>query len=195
MYLLTAPIPDDLAVALQPYRQLYDTQVDIIPPHISVVPPFVFTGEAEALFEHLNEIGQAHAPIKVSVIGWDVHPYQGGFQLRLPLIGGKSEVSSLRQHVLTGPLAYLAQPNRIIWPHIEFGQVATEADANQAKEVLRQFEPKFVFRVMHMELLVRDAEAAPWQLHKKFALEATVAGSRRRQSSSDGLDLNQLTRK
>ncbi len=195
MYLLTAPIPDDLAAALRPYRQLYDTQVDTIPPHISVVPPFVFTGETAALFEHLSEIGQAHAPIKVSVVGWDVHPYQGGFQLRLPLIGGKSEVASLRQHVLTDPLAYLAQPNRIIWPHIEFGQVATEADANQAKEVLRQFEPKFVFRVMHMELLVRDADTAPWQLHKKFALEATVAGSRRRQSSSDGLDLNQLTRK
>lgn len=195
MYLLIAPIPDDLATALQPYRRLYDSQVELIPPHISVVSPFVFTGDTHTLIAHLREIGEAHAPIKVSVIGWDVHPYQSGFQFRLPLIGGKAEFSDLRQHILTGPLTYLAQPNRPVWPHIEFGQVATEADVNEAKNVLQLFEPKFVFRVMHLELLTRNSETEAWQLQKKLTLEATVAGSRRRQSSSESLDLNQLTRK
>jgi hypothetical protein len=195
MYIMTAPIPEELAAALRPYRQKYDAHAALTPPHISLVPPFVFSGDAETLSTHLHEIGESHAPIKVSVVGWDVHLYQGGFQLRLPLIGGKKEFAALREHILAGPLAYLAQPNRMYWPHIEFGQVSTEVEAAQAKEQLTRFEPKFVFRTTYFELLQRDSESVPWQIHNKFALEATVASSRRRQSTPEPLNLDKLTRK
>lgn len=195
MYTLIAPIPDELNTVLQPYRLKYDSQAILIPPHIAVVPPFVFSGEQQKLYSHLREIGESHSPIKVSLVGWDIHPYQGTYQLRLPLIGGKAEFVTLRQHILSGPLQYLAQPNRVYWPHVEFGQFANEAEAALAKNELQQFEPKFVFRAMYFMLLQRDAESTPWRLEKKFALEATVAGSRRRQSTPEPLDLNQLTRK
>ncbi len=195
MYILTAPVPAELALVLKPYRQKYDSQAKVINAHVSIVPSFVFFGEVNTLLAHLAQLSETHAPIKASVVGWDVHPYQQNFQLRLPLMAGRSQFSAVREHALSGPLAYLAQPNRPYWPHVEFGQLANPADVALAKENLRQFEPTFTFRVMHLELQQRNSAAEPWQLCHKIPLEATVAGMHQLQTTAESLHQNQFTRK
>ena len=71
MYTVIAPIPDDLANAIRPYRQIYDAGFSLIPPHISLLKPFQLPGLSDNLYDHLSEIGETHAPIKVSLVGWE----------------------------------------------------------------------------------------------------------------------------
>lgn len=182
MFMITAPIAEDLAAMIAPYRQKFDPLVAAIPPHISIIKPFEFSGPPQMLYNHLDDIGESFAPIKVSIIGWDTHD-QTGFQLRLPLVAGRREFTILRNHLLSGPLAKIIQPDEDYWPNIIFGRFKNQADMDAAKASLTKFEPKFVFRVNHMELLQRDHQVAAWNPAKKFGLNATAAGSRRKKRS------------
>jgi hypothetical protein len=40
MYTIIALLPQNLVTALEPHRQKFDPQANIIPPHITVVEPF-----------------------------------------------------------------------------------------------------------------------------------------------------------
>ena len=44
MYTIIALLPHSLVTALEPHRQKFDPQANIIPPHITVVEPFEFSG-------------------------------------------------------------------------------------------------------------------------------------------------------
>jgi 2'-5' RNA ligase len=172
MYTIVALLPRSLVTALEPHRQRYDPQANIIPPHITVVGPFNFSGPLQELYDHLDEIGETHAPIKVSLIGWDAYN-QTDYQIHLPLVTGRLEFKALHKNLLTGPLSHL-KPDETYWPHITLGRFSKQFDLEQAKKALRGFEPQFTFSVTHLELLYRNKPTQPWQTQKQFNLEATV---------------------
>src|SRR5262245_14931797 len=101
MFIILAPVPENLAKALEPYRSKYDPMAKVIFPHITIVKPFRYSGSVEKLHEHLHEVGESHAPIKVSLAGWDAYD-QVPYQVCLPLIAGQQEFVALHSHLLTG---------------------------------------------------------------------------------------------
>jgi 2'-5' RNA ligase len=180
MYTIAVPVPDNLAKALEPYRQQYDPLASLAPPHISLLEPFQFVLPPEQLHTHLVEIGETHAPIKVFLVGWHVHEGKE-YQLQLPMTAGLHELTALRAELLTGPLSALAESEKAYLPHVIFGRLTDYAELEQAKQALKSFEPQFVFRISHLELWQREETGQPWQVEKKFRLNATVAGRARRE--------------
>ena len=191
MYMIVAPVPEDLATMVQPYRIKYDTMANYIAPHIAVVAPFQFSNSTEELVDHLKDVGETHAPIKISLVGWDIDQQPNYFQLRLPIIAGRVEFTALRNHLLSGPLNYLAESQKSYWPHIPMGELQTETEVEQAKQFLKSFEPQYIFRVTYLQIFQQLDPSQPWKLKKKFGLNATVSSSRRRSRTPSGpLDIN-----
>jgi hypothetical protein len=183
-----APISGDLMTALEPYRQKYDARVNQMPPHIGIVSPFDCDTAPELLHSHLKAVGETHAPIKVSLVGWDIQACPKGFELRLPLIAGRVQFSALRDHLLSDvlqPLATATDPNQY-WPAIYFGTLSTAVEAQQIRLELKHFEPRFTFRVTYLELWSTPEITASWKFQKKIGLEATLAsrGKRNKTPSS-----------
>jgi len=197
MYTVIAPIPVDLATAIHPYRQKFDPLVNVISPHISVLAPFPYAGSVEALVEHLSDIGETHAPIKVSLVGWDIYQHRQEQQLRLPVIAGRQEFAAARDHLISGPLVFLARrQNQSYWAHILFGRLKDQTEEEQARKVLKHFKPQFIFRATHLELLQKTDTMSPWELKKRISLKATVAGKgRRSRTPTTPLKINQIIRK
>lgn len=182
MYIILAPVPENMAKAIEPYRSKYDPMTAVLRPHITIVKPFLYLGSVEELYEHLQAVGETHAPIKVSLAGWDTYE-QAPYQLLLPLITGQVEFISLRKHLLTGPLKGIINSQPDYQPGVTFGRFSTLAELEQAKLELASFEPHFIFRVPHLELLQWDNDPAhAWELQKRFGLEATLIGARRRKT-------------
>ncbi len=173
MRTITAPVPTKLATVLEPYRQKFDPLAKIIPPHIAVIKPFRFSGAPEQLHDHISEVGATHAPIRVSLAGWDASS-QTGYHLRLPLITGRLEFTELRNDLLASLLNRPVRPDKDYWPHITFGRFSKPSELEQARKTLKGFEPQFVFRASKLELWQRDTLEQPWKIEKKFALEATA---------------------
>jgi len=173
MYTIVALLPQNLVTALEPHRRKYDPQAHIIPPHITVVESFKFSGSIEPLYNHLEEIGETHAPIRVSLVGWDAYT-QSDYQLHLPLVTGRLEFSALREDLMTGPLGHLAEGENRYWPHITLGRFASVEDLDRAKRALKSFEAQFTFGVTSLELLYRRKSIQPWQTQQRLKLEGTV---------------------
>ena len=174
MYTIVAPIPENLETALTPYRQKYDPVAEVLPAGIIILKPFDFSRSGELLYEHLQEVGEQQAPIKVSLAGWDIYQ-QKNFLLALPLIAGYQEFMNLRQHILTGPLSPLAKQDDAYRPEIIFGRFSTQPTVDRARQALKGFEPQFVFSVAHMDLLQRDKLDEPWTQEQRFGLKGTVS--------------------
>ena len=123
-------------------------------------------------------MGENQAPIKISLAGWDVYTRKLHW-VSLPLIAGRPEMVALRQHILTGPLSPLVRPDEVYRPHIIIGRFATLEALDQARQILKGFEPQFTFRATSLELLQRDNNDEAWRLEKRFGLEATVTSKQR----------------
>lgn len=178
MYTIITPLPKKLLTTITPYRQKYDPLVKVIPPHIPLIDPFQFAQPIEPLYDHLAEISEFHAPIKVFLAGWD--SYEGkDYQLHLPMTAGRSELMNLHYDLLAGPLNYLAAKIQDYWPRVVFGRFSDKSDYEAAKKSLNGFAPNFVVRVKDMALLQRDEMGQPWQVVKRFGLKATMAGRAR----------------
>lgn len=173
MYMVVAPIPDNLIVALEPYRIQFDPTARLMPGNITVLKSFGFSGTVEELHTHLDEIGEHEAPIKVSLAGWDIYTQRQPL-LCLPIIAGHKEFVALRRHLLTGPLSPLANQDSDYRPHIVFGRLSDPNDLEFARKLLKNFEPQFIFRVTHLELWQRKVLGEVWQLEKRFGLKGTV---------------------
>jgi 2'-5' RNA ligase len=180
MYTIVAPVPANLATAIEPYRHKYDPLAHLAPPHITLLAPFQFTAAADQLYTHLSDIGETHSPIRIFLVGWHVHEGKE-YQLHLPMTAGHVELKALHDELLTGVLSTLAEQERSYEPHVLFGRLASQADLAQAKTALQGFEPQFNFRVSHLELWQRAEGGQPWQPEMKFSLKATVAGRARRE--------------
>jgi 2'-5' RNA ligase len=168
-----------LITAIEPYRQKFDPLADAIPPHITVIAPFEFIQPPELLSDHIRDVSDTYAPIKVSLAGWDTSR-QEDYQLRLPLITGRSEFVELHNELLTGPLSQAVQADTDYWPHVIFGRFSEDAELEQAKKSLIDFEPQFIFRVAGLELWQQPSAAATWILQRGFGLNATVLSRPRR---------------
>ena len=178
MYTIIISLPENLLTTVEPYRQKYDPLAKVIPPHIPLVDPFQFVQPIEMLYDHLIEVSEFHAPIKVFLAGWD--SYEGkDYQLHLPMTAGRSELIDLHYDLLAGPLNYLAPKIQDYWPRVVFGRFSDKADYEAAKKSLAEFAPKFVVRVKDMALLQRDEMGQPWQVVKQFTFKATMAGRAR----------------
>jgi 2'-5' RNA ligase len=173
MYTIVALLPQNLVAALEPHRRKYDPQAHIIPPHITVIEPFNFSGSIVPLYSHLEEIGETHAPIRVSLLGWDAYT-QSDYQLHLPLVTGRLEFTALRNNLMTGPLADVAKREKPYWPHITLGRFASPEDLDRAKQALKGFEAQFTFGVSSLELLYRRKSIQPWETQQRLKLEGTV---------------------
>ena len=173
MYTIVALLPQNLVTALEPHRRKYDPQAHIIPPHITLIKPFKFTGSIVPLYNHLQEIGETHAPIRVSLVGWDAYT-QSDYQLHLPLVTGRLEFTALRDDLMTGPLEHLSKKKNSDWPHITLGRFASLEDLNRAKQALRGFEAQFTFGITSLELLYRSKSIQPWKTQQRVSLEGTV---------------------
>lgn len=184
MYTIVIRIPDNLTKALEPYRQRYDPQVGLAPPHITLLESFQFLLPPEQLYAHLSEIGETHSPIKIFLVGWHVEEGKE-YQVQLPMTAGQPELIALRHELLTGPLSSLAGSDKPYQPHVTFGRFTDHAELERAKQTLKSFEPQFVFRVSQLELWQRDETGQPWQFAMKFSLKATVAGRARRERAED----------
>ncbi|MCB0193057.1 MAG: 2'-5' RNA ligase family protein [Anaerolineae bacterium] len=179
MFTLIAPVPLALATAVNYYRQKYDPLVTALPPHISILSPFEFSDPPEILYNHLRDVGEMFAPIKVSITGWDSYRHID-YQIRLPVLAGKEVIIDLHENVLTGPLRYCPGQDKDYSPHIAIGKFAEQAEQEKAKRDLQGFEPHFIFRVTHLELLRWEQTGRPWKLQRRFGLEATLTRARRR---------------
>lgn len=175
MYTIVALLPQNLATALKPHRQKYDPQAYIIPPHITVLEPFKFSGLLEPLYQHLEEIGETHAPIRVSLVGWDAYT-QTDYQLHLPLVTGRLEFTTLRKSLMSGPLAHLEKllETEKYWPHITLGRFSTLDELENAKQALRGFEAQFTFNITTLNLFYRAKPTQRWHPQQRLKLEATV---------------------
>ena len=182
MLTIIAPIPEKFALPIQIYRQKYDPLVTALPPHITVLKPFRFPEPLETLHAHLTEVGEIHAPIKSSVLGWDIQD-QRPYKLCLPLIAGHQEFVELRKDILTGPLKSLSEVEPDYRPRIMLGQFAELEQVESAKVDLANFEPQFIFRVTHLELLQWEQPGSPWIKSKRIGLEGTLAGAKRKSVS------------
>lgn len=183
MYTVIAPVPGNVATAIAPYREKYDPLVRVISPHISVIDPFQFAGSSEKLHQHLTTVGEESAPIKIFLAGWDVYETEAYQQIHLPMTAGRPELTTLHNNLLTGPLRNLAEVSKGYWPCVVLGRFSKRSDLEIAKKALEGFQPQFVFRVKHLELLRRDEVGQPWNLEKRIGLKATLAGRSRRQRS------------
>lgn len=179
MYTVIVSLPENLNTLIEPYRQQYDPLARVIPPHISLIDPFQFVDSEQILFDHLNEVGEIHAPIKVFLAGWDAHEGKN-YQLHLPMTTGHNELMTLHYDLLGGPLNYLAGKIKEYWPRVIFGQFTQKDEFETAKQNLARFAPKFVVRVKHFELWQRNEMGQPWRMGRKFGLKATLAGRARR---------------
>jgi hypothetical protein len=179
MYTIVAPVPHNLATALEPYRQKFDPQANLAPAHISILEPFQFAAASERLYAHLSEISEIYAPIRIFVIGWDVFENKE-YHLHLPMTAGQSELTALRQDILSGLLSNLCVQSRPYRPAVCFGRLTESDQLQTVKRELKGFEPQFNFRVAHIELWRRDNGTHPWKLEIKFSLKATVVGQSRR---------------
>ena len=179
MYTIVILLPENLLTSIDPYRQKYDPLANVIPSHIPLIDPFQFEQPIETLYDHLTEISDFHAPIKVFLAGWD--SYEGkDYQLHLPMTAGRSELINLHYDLLAGPLNYLAVKIQDYWPRVVFGRFSDKSDYEAAKNSLNGFAPNFVVRVKQIALLQRDEMGQPWQVVKEFGLKATMAGRARR---------------
>jgi 2'-5' RNA ligase len=179
MYTIVVPIPGNLNTAIQPYREKYDPTVEKHPSGITLLRAFNFAGERSQLYAHLQDIGENHAPIKISLAGWDIYSDKYDW-LCLPLIAGRLELIDLRQNLMSGLLRPLAQPSVKYRPHIVIGRLASQTDRDRIKQALHGFEPIFSYRAAKMTLLQRDRPTEVWQREREFGLEATVLSSPRR---------------
>jgi hypothetical protein len=181
MYTVVAPVPHPLITALTPYRQQFDPQANLAPPHISILEPFQFTANPEPLLMHLSGVSEDYAPIRVFLAGWDICQAKA-YQLHLPLMAGQAELLSLRRDLLSGVLSMLGSQHRTYQPGVLFGHVTEENKLVIAKQTLKNFEPFFNFRVGHMELWQREETNLPWNLVMKFSLKGTVVSTKRQKN-------------
>lgn len=183
MFTIVAPVPTNLATAIEPHRQRFDPSAHLAPPHLTILEPFQFAAPVEQLYAHLSDISETHAPIKVFLVGWHVHTGKD-YQLHLPMTAGQPALVKLRQDILTGPLSSLSE-EKTYQPHLLFGRFSNPSSLEAAKQILKSFEPQFVFRVSHLELWQRDEVRLPWQVVIKFALKGTLAGPGRRSEEKE----------
>lgn len=169
-------LPEPWASELQDYRtRIGDTTAEMIPTHITLVPPLeVAEAELPAVEEHLAAVAAVAPAFVVHLRG------TGTFRPVSPVVfvavaQGISSCEQLAAAVRTGPLATeLAFPYH---PHVTVAHHLDDDALDRAFEELAGFECTFPADGFH--LYVHD-DAVGWQPARRFALAVSArAGSDR----------------
>ncbi|MFT4084054.1 MAG: 2'-5' RNA ligase family protein [Nocardioides sp.] len=159
-------IPEPWASQLQEYRaKLGDTTAEMIPTHITLVPPTDVAADGVAgVVDHLARVAAGVRPYGVHLRG------TGSFRPVSPVVfvavaEGISECEQLAAAVRTGPLAVdLSFPYH---PHVTIAHDLDEPTLDQAFAELGDFECQFTVEEFH---LYSHDEAHGWRPTHHFAL-------------------------
>lgn len=162
-------IPEPWGTQLQDYRRaLGDATADLIPTHVTLVPPTEVVADGlTAVREHLERVATKHAGFRLHLRG------TGTFRPVSPVVfvtvaEGIGETEQLAEHLREGPLDQaLDFPYH---PHVTVAHHLDEAAMERAFEELATFEA--VFDVTMFHLYVHDA-ADGWRRTDDFALQTT----------------------
>lgn len=164
------PIPEPWGSQLQAYREsIGDPMAELIPPHITLVPPVDLAPAVAAdIEEHLTMAGEAVAPFVVNLRGTATFRPLSPVVF-LALTEGISGCERLERAVRSGPLGVdVTFPYH---PHVTVAHELGDDVLDQAFADLATFEARFT--VDSFTLYVHDDEAG-WVPGRRFGLQAVV---------------------
>ncbi len=159
-------IPEPWASQLQDYRTGIDASAELIPTHITLIPPTaVGSDELEAVEEHLSKVAESASGFEVHLRG------TGTFRPVSPvvfvsLVEGISQTEQLAAAVRSGPLDVGVEFP--FHPHVTVAHHLADEVMDQAFADLAEFEARFDVAGFH--LYVHD-EVSGWQPTRDFALK------------------------
>lgn len=164
------PIPEPWGGQLQAYREsISDPMAELIPPHITLVPPVDLDPAVAAdIEEHLTKAGSAVAPFVVHLRGTATFRPLSPVVF-LALIEGISGCERLERAVRSGPLG--VDLNFPYHPHVTVAHELDDDVLDRAFIDLATFEARFT--VDAFTLYVHD-DAAGWVPRRRFGLQSVV---------------------
>jgi 2'-5' RNA ligase len=159
-------IPEPHATVLSGWRRhVGDPQADLIPPHVTLLPPtHVRPEDVEAIETHLREAGRGVDPFPMHLFG------TGTFRPLSPVVfiqvaRGLAECEVLEKSIRCGPLdRELDFPYH---PHVTVAQEIDDAGLDEAYDALSTFVARFV--VEEFSLFVRPPDGV-WTRRRSFTL-------------------------
>lgn len=163
-------VPEPWGPRLQDYRRdLGDATADLIPTHVTLVPPTAVDDEALAeLREHLRVVAGKHAGFRVHLRG------TGTFRPVSPVVfvtvaEGIGECEQLAQDVRSGPVQVnLEFPYH---PHVTVAYMLADQQLDRAFDDLVDVD--CVFLVEAFDLYLHDEDEG-WSLDESYALGEAV---------------------
>lgn len=164
------PIPEPWGSQLQAYREsLGDPMAELIPPHITLVPPVdLAPAVADDIEEHLTEAGRAVAPFVVNLRGTATFRPLSPVVF-LALAEGISGCERLERAVRSGPLG--VDLNFPYHPHVTVAHELEDDVLDRAFGDLASFEARFT--VDEFTLYVHN-DGAGWMAGRRFGLRSVV---------------------
>lgn len=164
-------VPEPFATQLQDARRSYgDPQADIIPTHVTILPPTTIPESAmPAVRAHLSEVARETVPFPIELLGTDtfrpVSPV-----VFVPLVKGASACAALATQVRTGPLARSLDFS--YHPHVTLGHNIPDAQLDAAEAGSRDVHLDFL--ADEVVLYLRDTEHN-WERKAGFTFEGGAA--------------------
>ncbi len=160
------PIPEPHATVLTGWRRrVGDPQADVIPPHVTLLPPTdVERADLDAIEKHLSASAAGGGPFTMHLFG------TGTFRPLSPVVfiqvaRGLADCEVLEQSIRSGPLERdLEFPYH---PHVTVAQEIPDAALDEAYDALSAFVARFT--VDHFSLFERPDDG-PWLTRREFEL-------------------------
>lgn len=148
-------VPEPYATELRDARRSYgDPQADIIPTHVTILPPTPIEAAAmPSVQEHLAAVAARTVPFRIELMGTDtfrpVSPV-----VFVPLVKGASACDALAAHVRTGPLERGLE--FAYHPHVTLGHNISDERLDAAEAGSRDVHLDFM--ATEVVLYLRDTE-------------------------------------
>ena len=153
---------------LERWRRCYDPLgADLVPPHLTLVAPFLAEPPLLALERHLWAV--CHASPRVWLELGDGARDNGLIYVDVAV--GGPELAALREALYTGPLAGQAGPFR---PRVVVAEPASEQELALASRQLLGLPVRVSYEVTHVHLMAAHADGS-WYVRDFFGLDGTYA--------------------
>lgn len=164
-------VPEPFATQLRDARRSYgDPQADVIPTHVTILPPTrIDATSMPAVEEHLAAVAAGTTPFRIELMGTDtfrpVSPV-----VFVPLVRGASACEALANRVRTGPLQ--RSLDFAYHPHVTVGHNISDEQLDAAEVGSRDVHLEFV--ADEVVLYLRDT-AHNWERCAGFAFCSDAA--------------------
>jgi 2'-5' RNA ligase len=150
------------------FRRMYDPQVDLIKPHITLMFPVPEAiGEAD-LVNHLDRVLREHQAFPVQLVGLE---RSGDDYLYLLVREGKESVVDLHEHIYTGLLADYRRTDVTYIPHLTLGMFAArQNEFSGALEEATQLNLDYQCTLDRLHLVKIDFDLSRIVWNKEFCL-------------------------